>query len=82
MPAIVLKSLPASLYRALKAQAARHGRSLDQEVIAVLEEAAARSRRANVETMLADTQRFRDSLNFEARPDEIDAFKREGQLRS
>ena len=62
MPAIVLKSLPASLYRALKAQAAR-------------------SRRANVEAMLADAQRFRDSLKFEARPDEIDAFKHEGRRR-
>jgi hypothetical protein len=47
----------------------------------MLEEAAAGSRHGNVETMLVDAQRFRDSLKFEARPDEIDAFKHEGHRR-
>lgn len=79
MVAITLKSLPTTLHRALKVRAARHKRSLNQEVIAVLEEAVAPCRRVDVEAMLAETKRFRDSLNFQAKPAEIDAFKREGR---
>jgi antitoxin FitA len=79
MAAITLKSLPANLHRTLKARAARHKRSLNQEVIAVLEEAVAPARRVDVEAMLAETRRFRDSLKFKTTPSEIDAFKREGR---
>jgi len=53
MPAITLKALPRPLHRALKVRAARHKRSLNQEVIAVLEEAVAPSRRVDVEAMIA-----------------------------
>lgn len=79
MAAITLKALPASLHRALKTRAARHKRSLNQEMIAVLEEAVAPARRVDVEAMLADAKRFRGSLKFKTRPVEIDAFKREGR---
>ena len=79
MAAITLKALPATLHRALKARAARHKRSLNQEVIAVLEEAVAPSRRVDVEAALAGTRQFRDSLKFKARPSEIEAFKRDGR---
>ena len=79
MAAITLKALPPALHRALKTRAARHKRSLNQEVIALLEEAVAPSRRIDVEAMLADARRFRDSLEFKARPAEIDAFKRAGR---
>jgi plasmid stability protein len=79
MAAITLKSLPVTLHRTLKARAARHKRSLNQEVIAVLEEAVAPSRRVDVEATLAATRQFRDSLKFKARPAEIEAFKREGR---
>jgi plasmid stability protein len=79
MAAITLKSLPTTLHRTLKARAARHKRSLNQEVIAVLEEAVAPSRRVDVEATLAATRQFRDSLKFKASPAEIEAFKREGR---
>lgn len=79
MAAITLKALPATLHRALKARAVRHKRSLNQEVIALLEEAVAPSRRVDVEATLAATRRFRDSLKFEASPSEIEVFKREGR---
>ena len=79
MPAITLKSLPAALHRSLKSRAARHKRSLNQEVIAVLEEAVAPSKRVDVEAMIAETRRFRESLNFKTTPEEIDRFKREGR---
>jgi plasmid stability protein len=79
MAAITLKSLPPVLHRALKARAGRNKRSLNQEVIAVLEEAVAPSRRVDVEALLAATSRFRDSLGFRAKPSEIEAFKRAGR---
>jgi plasmid stability protein len=79
MPAITIKSLPASLHRTLKSRATRHKRSLNQEVIAVLEEAVSPARKIDVEAMLAESRRFRESLKFETMPGEIDAFKREGR---
>ncbi len=79
MPAITLKSLPASLHRSLKSRAARHKRSLNQEVIAVLEDAVAPSRRVDVEAMIARTRALRESLKFTTTPEEIDRFKREGR---
>ena len=80
MASITLKSLPPALHRALKSRAARHKRSLNQEVIAVLEEGIAPSRRVDVEAMLAKEKRFRDSLKLKTTPGEIDAFKRQGRL--
>ena len=79
MPAITLKSLPASLHRSLKSRAARHKRSLNQEVIAMLEDAVAPSRRVDVEAMIAKTRALRESLKFTTTPEEIDRFKREGR---
>lgn len=79
MPAITLKALPAPLHRTLKARAARHRRSLNQEVIAVLEEAVAPSRRVDVEAMIAKVRALRSTVNFIATPEEIDRFKREGR---
>ena len=79
MPAITLKSLPASLHRSLKSRAARHKRSLNQEVIAVLEEAVAPSKRVDVEAMIERTRRLRESIKLQLTPEQIDAFKREGR---
>lgn len=79
MPAITLKSLPASLHRSLKSRAARHKRSLNQEVIAVLEDAVAPSRRVDVEAMIERTRRLRESIKLQLTPEQIDAFKREGR---
>lgn len=79
MPAITLKALPGPLHRQLKARAARNKRSLNQEVIAVLEDAVAPSKRIDVEAMIAETRRFRASLNFTITPEEIDRLKREGR---
>ena len=79
MPAITLKALPIPLHRQLKARAARHKRSLNQEVIAVLEDAVAPSKRIDIEAMIAETRRFRDSLKFTTTPAEIDRFKRDGR---
>jgi plasmid stability protein len=79
MPSITLKALPAPLHRQLKARAARHKRSLNQEVIAVLEEAVAPAKRVDVEAMIAEARSFRAGLGFTTTPEEIDRFKREGR---
>ena len=79
MAAITLKYLPPALHRTLKIRAERHKRSLNKEVIAVLEEAVAPSRRIDVGVLLAATRQFRDSLKFKATPSGIEAFKREGR---
>jgi len=79
MPAITLKALPAALHRTLKSRAARNQRSLNQEVIAVLTAAVAPSQPIDVEGMLAEGRRLRESLNFTTTAGEIDAFKREGR---
>ncbi|GAB5562279.1 MAG: hypothetical protein SynsKO_39260 [Synoicihabitans sp.] len=79
MPAITLKALPVSLHRQLKTRAARHKRSLNQEVIAVLEDAVAPAKRINPDTLVAESQQFRSQFGFKTTPSEIDQFKRAGR---
>jgi plasmid stability protein len=79
MPSLTLKALPAPLHRSLKARAIRHKRSLNQEVIAMLEAVVAPARRVDVETMIADARRFRETLQVRTTSAEISAFKREGR---
>lgn len=79
MAAITLKDIPTPLYRSLKARARRHKRSLNKEVIALLEEAVATTRRVHVETRLADIARLREELHFTVTDEEIHAYKNEGR---
>lgn len=39
MPAVTIRNLPEATHRALKAQAARHGRSTEAEIRAIIESA-------------------------------------------
>ena len=48
MPGLVIKDLPAKLHRKLKAQAARHHRSMTKEVLALLERALNEETQPNV----------------------------------
>ena len=79
MPTITLKALPATLHRRLKARASSHKRSLNQEVISLLEEAVAPSRRIDTAKLLAEAREFRATFGFSVTPDEIDRLKREGR---
>jgi plasmid stability protein len=76
---ITLKSLPPALHRALKSRAARHKRSLNKEVIAVLEATVVPERKIDVEAMIEKARKFRASLKFVTTPEEIDRYKREGR---
>jgi plasmid stability protein len=79
MPTITLKALPVSVHRALKVRAAQHKRSLNQEVLLLLEAAVAPSRKVDLAAMLEETRAFRASLSLTAGTDEIVAFKRGGR---
>ena len=80
MPSITFKAFPPALHRALKARAALHRRSLNKEVIAILDQAMTPYQKVDIEAMLAEEKRFRDSLKFMITTEEINAFKREGRL--
>ena len=79
MASITLKSIPTSIHRALKSRAKRHKRSLNQEVLSVLEQSVAQQPKVDIEAMLERERRFRDSLNFTTTPEEIEAAIQEGR---
>ncbi len=79
MPNLSIKGLPAATHRHLKSQAKLHKRSLNQEIISVLENSQVGSRKPKMEALLAEAERFRGSLKFTTTPEEIDAFKRAGR---
>jgi plasmid stability protein len=78
MATITLKGIPASLHRTLKRRAAQNHRSMNGEVLAALEETLDVKKR-NVDAILREAKKIRDSLKFSVTPEEIDAAKREGR---
>jgi plasmid stability protein len=78
MGAFTLKAVPPALHRQLKARALLNRRSLNQEVLAILEAALAPSPK-DVEARIEESRRFRESLGIWTAPEEIDALKRAGQ---
>ena len=54
MPAITIRKLSEETHRALKARAARHGRSTEAEVRSILEEATHPGDQMGLGTLLAD----------------------------
>jgi plasmid stability protein len=53
MPAVTIRNLSAEAHRALKQRAARHGRSTEAEIRAILEQAALPAERIRLGTLLA-----------------------------
>jgi len=80
MPAtITIKNIPDDLHMELKARAARHRRSLNGEIIAILEERLHRRKRKPEEVLAsihALRERFKD---FRMTDEEIDQAKKEGR---
>jgi plasmid stability protein len=56
MPALVLKSIPESLHRRLKAAAACHRRSLTQEAIILLDQALSSPASGRSDAVLCEAQ--------------------------
>jgi len=79
MITLTIKGISKTAHRELKKRAARHGRSLNTEAIAVLE-ASVQSRPADVKGMIARAQAARATMKFTARAAQLDRFKREGRL--
>ncbi len=79
MPSITLKKISSSLHRALKSRAKLHKRSLNQEVIALLEDGVIPGHKVDIDAMLAREKRFMESLNFSTTPEEIEAAIQEGR---
>jgi plasmid stability protein len=79
MASITLKSVPSSVHRALKSRAKLHKRSLNQEMLSVLEESVSLSQKIDVDAMIEEARKFRSSLKFTALPKEISRFKRQGR---
>ncbi|HEX5314163.1 MAG TPA: Arc family DNA-binding protein, partial [Gammaproteobacteria bacterium] len=53
MPAVTVRNLPAETHRALKLRAARHGRSTEAEIRAILEDATIAENRLKIGSALA-----------------------------
>lgn len=75
---LTLKNIPDEVYERLKAEAARHRRSLNSEAIVCLESVLTPTRISPSER-LARARELRARLNKEFRNSDIDDFKRQGR---
>jgi plasmid stability protein len=76
---ITLKRIPADLHKDIKASALRHRRSINSEIIALLEEGLG-PRRRTAEDILASARAVREKMNDIWLDDKkIDRAKREGR---
>ena len=57
MPVLTLRNLPDEVHRGLQVRAARHGRSMEAEVRAILEEAVRPEGRVKLGSLLAEVGR-------------------------
>ena len=79
MITLTIKGISRTAHRELKKRAARHGRRLNTEAIAVLE-ASVQSSPADVQGLLARAQAARATMKFTVTAAQIDRFKREGRM--
>jgi len=80
MTTITIKNIPDDVYARLKEQAKYNRRSVNSEVIVLMERATIAYRTdADVEKILADAKALRDSMNFVATEEEINRAKNEGR---
>jgi plasmid stability protein len=73
MPAVNVRNIPAETHRALKARAARHGRSTEAEIRAILEAAVRPNGRIKVGSELAAFGRRFGGLDLEITRDKAPA---------
>jgi len=76
---ITVKNIPAGLYERLKQSAALHHRSINSEIIALIEERIS-VRKRTPEDFLASARALREKTGrYELRKEFIDRAKREGR---
>ncbi len=79
MPALSVRDIPEPVYARLKERAALNRRSVNAEVVLILEQAT-RSRRLPAETLLARIDRAREGMDLPVLTDEfLSAAKAEGR---
>jgi plasmid stability protein len=79
MASLTFKSISPRIHRELRAQAARHNRSMTKEAIALIEQGLKLHRPVDVDAMLKRARALRAQMKFVATPEDIDRFKREGR---
>jgi plasmid stability protein len=79
MANVTIKNLPAELHQRLKENAKVNRRSLNAEVITLLE-AAVEPRKVNVEEILAAARAVRSHVKRELSDEAINRMKRQGRL--
>lgn len=85
MPSVTLRDVPPELHKRLKESAERSRRSLNAEILWLLENAPqldyiSPERRKRIETILEEARRIRDSQTFETTEEELRQFKQLGRL--
>jgi antitoxin FitA len=78
MITITIKGIPKETHHELKRRATAHRRSLNSEVISVLE-STVRSQPVDTQALLARARAARATMKFMATDAEISRFKREGR---
>jgi len=78
MITITIKGISREAHRELKRRAAAHRRSLNNEVISLLE-SSVHGERAGGEDVIQKARQFRDSLKFKVTATELKRFKEEGR---
>jgi plasmid stability protein len=80
MPSITVKNIPPELYERLKRSARANHRSINGEIIALIESAIS-PRRVDPEQFLAEARKLRElTAHYRISDDEFNQAKREGRL--
>ncbi len=81
MNSLMLRNIPDPTYQALKRQAEAHHRSLNQEILSILENAAGVPlyRRPDADQVLAEVREMRRKFKGSLTLKEMDKAKREGR---
>lgn len=80
MPSVTLKGMSVQLHGLLKTRAADNKRSLNQEILGLLEKAVVPMQRLSVEELIEESRRVRESFSgLHMTDEEINAAKREGR---
>jgi len=76
---ITVKNIPAGLYAQLKESAARHHRSINGEIIAIIEKALVPQKASPDELLVAARALREKTKKYELKQDFIEEAKREGR---
>lgn len=80
MTTITIKNLPPTIYERIKQKAKINRRSINNEIITILEQGLGIRSQAEVSELLEDARKIRDlTAHYIATEDEINRWKREGR---